>query len=88
MHGFALEKKIPLAFLFALLLQGASAVWWASAKDVQDRFRDLRLVELESRVAQARDRDMEIVQRLARLEAHGEEQAAILRRIENLLARK
>ncbi len=86
--SFALDRKIPLAFLFALLVQAATAVWWISAKETQDHFRDGRMQTIEQKLARADDGHVDVVERLARLETHAEEQAQILRRIETLLSKK
>ena len=39
-----LDKKVPIALIFALFVQTAGAFWWASAQDG-------RLIRLEEKVA-------------------------------------
>lgn len=80
-----LERHIPLAFVFTLIVQVGSAVWWVSQKDAQDHFRDQRLQVLEINHARSDEQDLKILERLASIEAHMEESQMSLRRIEALL---
>ncbi len=85
---FMLERHIPLALLFTLFLQAGSAVWWASAKEAADHARDKRIAEIETRASQQDNRQIVIIERLARLEALAENQTVMLRQIATQTARK
>jgi cell shape-determining protein MreC len=43
-----LDKKIPIAFIFALLLQTGSFIWWASAQNTKVENLDRRTTALEA----------------------------------------
>ncbi|HVY13307.1 MAG TPA: hypothetical protein VHB73_07070 [Alphaproteobacteria bacterium] len=85
---FMLDRRVPLALLFTLFLQAGTAVWWASASAAQDHFRDRRLQQLEINLSSESGRQVEILERLSRLEAQGDAVVAALRRIETLLGRR
>lgn len=87
-RSFSLDRRVPLALVFTLLLQGAAAVWWAAAKDAQDRQRDVRLSIIELRNENGQKTQEDVLQRLARLEAHAENQTALLRQLVAQTARK
>jgi hypothetical protein len=80
--NFTLDRRVPLALVLALFLQATGAVWWASSKETQDHFRDRRLAGIERHNSVSTDRQVEILERLSRLEAQGEGMAAGLKRIE------
>ncbi len=86
-NDFTIDKRIPLALVLTLFLQGTGAVWWASAKETQDHFRDRRLAEIEQHNSTSGDRQVEILERLSRLEAQTEGIAASLRRVEARLSK-
>lgn len=86
--GFMFMRRIPLAFMFTLLMQAAAAVWWASATAAQDNARDQRIGQIEARAGFYETRQIEIIERLARLEAHAESQNLLLRQIAAQTARK
>jgi hypothetical protein len=85
--NFMLDRRVPLALVLALFLQAAGAVWWASAKETQDHFRDRRLDEIEQHHSASGDRQVEMLERLSRLEAQGEAIASSLKRVEARLMR-
>lgn len=84
-QNFVFDRRIPLAFVFTLLLQAGTAVWWASTKEAQDHFRDQRLRELETRITHSSDYEAQVLDRLARLETRAEEHGAVLRRLDAYL---
>jgi hypothetical protein len=86
--SFSIDRRIPLALLFTLLVQAATAVWWVSAKEAQDGGRDGRLRQIEQRQTDDRKYQMDVIERLARLEAHAENQRALLQQIATQLAKK
>jgi hypothetical protein len=87
-QGFAIDKRVPLALILTLFLQASMAVWWASSKETQDKFRDIRLDGIEQRMTGTGERQTEMLERLARLEAQGSETLSALHRIEARLARQ
>ncbi|WP_243546200.1 hypothetical protein [Pseudodesulfovibrio tunisiensis] len=46
---WTLDKKIPLALVFAILMQTVAAIWWASGLQgqVQANSKDIRQLRLE-----------------------------------------
>jgi hypothetical protein len=80
-QDFFIERHVPLALVFTLCVQAAGAVWWASAKDAQDIARDRRIAQIEERGTHNEARQLEIIERLARLETHAENQNSLLRQI-------
>jgi thiosulfate reductase cytochrome b subunit len=83
-----LERRVPLALVLTLFLQAAMGVWWASASAAQDHFRDRRLDALEQNISMNNDRQVAVLERLAKLEAVAEEAHAILQRIETRLIKR
>lgn len=57
------------------------AVWWASAKDAQDHSRDVRVNELRQNINEDQRYLLDISQRLARMEAHMEDQSVLLHQL-------
>ena len=86
--SFALDHRIPIAFVFTLLVQAAGAVWWASTTQAQDHFQDRRIADLETYTHANAALQSEIGERLARLETRAEEHSASLRRIENAVVKR
>lgn len=72
------EKKVPVAIVLSMVLQGAGLIWWANGitKDSQEHSR--RLAQLEAQRAE---------QRLTVLESQMIDSRGSLTRIENKLDR-
>lgn len=85
---FSLNRRIPIALLFTVLLQLGAVVWWASMMQAQDHFRDMRLNELEMRRNSDVDRSEHILERLSRLEARSEALLDIMQRLDVQLSHK
>lgn len=83
--GFAIDRRIPIAIVLALLLQGATAVWWAATKDSDDRFNQQRISGVEQMVTQEKEQQAEVTERLARIEERVTAEASVLDRIEKQL---
>ncbi len=79
--SFTIERRVPLGFIAALLLQAATAVWWAAGKDAQDMSRDRRLGAIEQQQQHTQNYEVQVIERLARLEAQGENTNALLRQL-------
>jgi len=73
-----IEKKVPVAIVLSMVLQGAGLIWWANGitKDSQEHSR--RLAQLEAQRAE---------QRLTVLESQMIDSRGSLLRIENKLDR-
>lgn len=56
-----LDKKVPLAMIFAILVQTAGAFWWASNQDA-------RLAMVERQLQQASPQAASSVERIIRVE--------------------
>ncbi len=85
MNG-ALGRHVPLALVFALLLQAATVVWWASARDRDNFFLGQRVTNLESGLARTADGQGQVLERLARIEERQNAQISMIDRIEKHLA--
>ncbi|HEU0117834.1 MAG TPA: hypothetical protein VFR09_04300 [Alphaproteobacteria bacterium] len=79
------DRRIPLALGLALFLQASGAVWWAATKDSDDRFQQQRITGLEQALAQTKDGQVQMIERLARIEERMNAEVFILDRIEKQL---
>ncbi len=77
-----LGKRVPLAVIVALLMNGATLVWWAAAKDRDGFFLEQRVSSLESGMARSMETQNQSLERLARIEERVNAQLAVLDRIE------
>lgn len=84
--GEVLGKHVPLALIGALLLHGATVVWWASAKERDSFFLEQRVSNLETSLTRATESQTQTLERLARIEERVNAQLAVLDRIERQLA--
>ncbi|MBY0429451.1 MAG: hypothetical protein K2Q32_09565 [Alphaproteobacteria bacterium] len=84
----SLNKRIPMALLFTIVLQVGAVVWWASMTQAQDHFRDMRLDVLEMRRNADGDRLEHILERLSRLEARSDAMLDIMQRVDLQLNHK
>ena len=82
----ALRRNVPLALVFTLLLQAATVVWWASARDRDNFFLGQRVTSLETSLARTADGQSQVLERLARIEERLNAQIAQFDRIEKQLA--
>ncbi len=87
-RGWWLDRRIPLGLIVALLAQAGSVVWWAAAKEQQDRFQDSRLGQSEVLLNRISSEQNLIAERLARIEARSESQLEILRRLQQRAERE
>jgi hypothetical protein len=78
----ALGRHVPLALIAALLLQGATVVWWASAKERDVFFMAQRVSSLEASLSHTTEAQAQTLERLARIEERVNLQLAVLDRIE------
>jgi hypothetical protein len=76
------DRRIPLAIVAALLLQGSAVVWWAASKDSDDRFQQQRIEHLEQTVSEENNAQTEMLERLARIEERVNAEMSVLDRIE------
>lgn len=84
----SLNRRIPIALLFTILLQMGAVVWWASMMQAQNHFRDMRLDALEIRRNADSDRLEHILERLSRLEARSDTLLDIMQRVDLHLSHK
>lgn len=75
-------RHLPAAVLLALIVQGGTVVWWASAKDREGAFLERRVAVLETRLSQSSDGEEKVLERLARIEERVNAQTGLLERIE------
>ncbi len=84
-RSFTLGRHVSLSLVLALFLQAAAVIWWSSAHETRGHFRDQKIRVVEQRLDMESARQLDILQRLARLEALAESNAGVLRRIETRL---
>ena len=79
-----LPIRLPLALLGAMLLQAATALWWAAQQGSAISWHETRLAAVEAHSATL---DRQLLDRLARIEERVAAQAALLGDIKNDLRR-
>lgn len=77
LNGWHLDKKVPIALIFAIFLQSFAAIWWASAVTARlDRVeqtvglsqgRESRIVRLETQVQGIRESLVDIKDTLSEM---------------------
>ncbi len=77
-----LDRRVPLALVAAVFLQAATVVWWAATKDSDDHFQQQRITSLEKEVAQTKDGQSQMIERLARIEERVNAELFLLDRLE------
>lgn len=75
-------RHVPLALVASFLLQGATAVWWISAKERDLLFLSQRVTALESGASRSSEAQNQTLERLARIEERVNAQLIALDRIE------
>jgi len=78
-------RGLPLAILVSFLLQGSAIIWWASAKARDDVFLEKRVVRLESKTVFNNKVQIQILQRLARIEEQNLSQRRLLDKIDKYI---
>lgn len=84
-RNWHLDKRVPVALIFAIMVQTATAVWWAAGQDAMTENHERRLSALENGEDQVTVRMASIEQRLVRLEVNGDAQLQTLNRIYDIL---
>ena len=79
-------RGLPLAILVTFLVQGATLVWWVSAKARDSYFLEQRVATLELGQSKANDSQSQTMQRLARIEERLTAQGVLLDRIDKNIA--
>lgn len=79
-------RGVPLAVLFALLVQGGAAVWWVSAKARDTDYLEQKVVTLETGFSRANDTQAKMLERLVRIEERTSSQTLLLERIDKQLS--
>lgn len=69
---WTVDRRVPLALIFTLLLQLGYTIWWAAQQDSKDKNQDARLAQLEAQ---------RVAERLAILEYQQTEMKSVLLRI-------
>lgn len=80
-ESWHLDRRVPLALIFALLVQTAGIVWWAATLQAENEGQETRISRLEQQNAQS----TVLGERLARLEERLEGVRSDTARIERLL---
>lgn len=80
-----LDKNVTLGIIFALLLNAASSIWWASRLDYTVQDHEKRLVSTELQIKTITTNDGQNLARLARIETNQEYQLETLREIKEAL---
>lgn len=85
-EGWHLDKRVPIAIIGTLLLQGAMIIWWARGVDVAIDAQDKRVTSVELQLRRADDLDRVVADRLIRVEVQQSAQLETLREIKALLS--
>lgn len=81
-----LDKRVPIALMIGLFMQGAGAIWWAAQFEARFEASVRRIERLEAQRLADDAQTQILVQRLARIEALSEAQNRLLERIESHLS--
>lgn len=76
------HKRVPAMVVFAIVMQVATAIWWASAKEREAFFIEQRVKVLETSSLHTTESQSQISERLARIEERLSSQSSLLDRIE------
>jgi hypothetical protein len=79
----AIDRRVPIAFLAAMLLQAAVAVWWTADQAALLRYHEQRLNVMDARSGTDARQQNEMLVRLARIEERIAAQTALLADIRN-----
>jgi hypothetical protein len=82
-----LDKRVPLALILTLAGQTLGMVWWAAELSASVKDHEYRIVRMEHGDAASAIEARRMAEMLARLDERLQAQNAILRRIEESLAR-
>jgi hypothetical protein len=77
-----LDKRVPIALMLGLLMQGTGAIWWAAQFEARFEASVRRIERLETQRLADDAQTQILVQRLARIEALTETQTRFLERID------
>ncbi|MDX9690347.1 MAG: hypothetical protein EOM37_04785 [Proteobacteria bacterium] len=77
-----LIRGLPLALLITLVVQGAMAVWWVSAKARDADFLQQRVTKIETSIGKAEEFQEKVMEKLGRLDERVSAQNVLLDRIE------
>jgi hypothetical protein len=80
-----LDKNVTLGIIFALLLNAASSVWWASRLDYTVQDHEKRISSTELQIKTIAMQDGQNLERLARIESNQEYQLETLKEIKEVL---
>lgn len=78
-----LERKVTLSIIVALLLNAGSSIWWASKLDYTVQEQSARITNVEKSISEQRERNNNLYERLARIEANQSFQNETLREIKD-----
>lgn len=79
-------RGVPLALLITVLVQGAAAVWWVSAKDRDTAFLERRMTSVETGLAHTSGAQGQVLERLIRIEERTNAQSVLLERIDKQIS--
>jgi hypothetical protein len=78
-------RRIPLSIAAIFLLQAGTAIWWAASTEAETKFQQSRIGNLEQTSERAVDFQMQMNDRLARIEERMAAETQSLARIEKQL---
>lgn len=82
-----LDRKVTIGIIIALLTNAGSSIWWASRLDYTVQTHEARLILHDKDLADMKDKNTIIYERLARIEANQNFQNEALRDIKEALKR-
>lgn len=81
MAEWHLDKKVTLSIILALLLNAGSSIWWAARLDNTVANQDLKIKQNAQDIRMSMDRQNQILERLAGIEANQRFQVEALKEI-------
>jgi hypothetical protein len=85
MKPLSIDRRVPVAFIAALLLQAGCALWWAAEQGSTLRFHSTRIAGLEIEQMNSTAREREVLVRLTRMEERMAAQTQLLQGIHALV---
>lgn len=82
-----LDKKVPIALIFAIVVQSFAAIWWAASVDARLTYAEDTVIKLTLNLDKTEDKANITNERMARVEGMLESIDSRLERITRLLSK-
>lgn len=80
-----LDRKVTIGIIVALLFNAGSSIWWASRLDYTVQLHDIKIEQNAKVIADMRERNTAVSERLARIEANQQFQNDTLKEIKEAI---